>query len=113
MKTLKFDAEFVQPILAGDKTSTWRMFDEKNLQVGDEMEFINKQTGETFAKARLTGVVEKSFKNLTLEDWKGHDKFVSEKEMYETYSRYYSKEVTPQTPVKIIHFKLFPNLPHN
>ncbi|OGY23184.1 MAG: hypothetical protein A2172_02285 [Candidatus Woykebacteria bacterium RBG_13_40_15] len=106
MKTLKFDEKFVGPILAGEKTNTWRLFDEKNLKTGDEIEFINKQTGETFAKAKLTDVFEKPFKDLTPEDFEGHEKFPSEKEMFETYSKYYGKQVSSQTPVKIIHFKL-------
>lgn len=106
MKTLKFDEKFVQSILAREKTSTWRLFDEKNLQAGDEIELINKQTGETFAKAKLTNVFEKPFRELAPEDFEGHGKFPSEKEMFETYSKYYGKQVNSQIPVKIIQLKL-------
>jgi hypothetical protein len=51
MKTLKFAANLVPLILSGEKTSTWRLFDDKDLQVGDELEFINKNTNTTFASA--------------------------------------------------------------
>lgn len=106
MKNLKFEEKFIQPILSREKNSTWRLFDDKDLKTGREIEFINKQTGETFAKVRLMGVSEKPFKDLTSSDWEGHEKFDSDKEMYETYSRYYSKQVNPKTPVKIINFQL-------
>ena len=45
-------------------------------------------------------------KELTKEDWEGHEKFKSDKEMYKTYSKYYGFEATPETNVKIIKFKL-------
>lgn len=34
-KTLKFTPELSAKILSGEKTSTWRLFDDKNLQKGD------------------------------------------------------------------------------
>ena len=46
MKTLKFASHLVQKILSGEKTSTWRLFDDKDLQVGDGLIFVNKDTGE-------------------------------------------------------------------
>lgn len=42
MKTLKFTPELCALIVTGQKKSTWRLFDDKNLQVGDELSFINK-----------------------------------------------------------------------
>ena len=46
MKSLKFYKDSIGSILNGAKTSTWRLFDDKNLQVGDELKFINKETGD-------------------------------------------------------------------
>ena len=46
------------------------------------------------------------FGELTDEDWKGHEKFESEKKMYDTYSKYYNQKVGENSPVKIIKFKL-------
>ncbi len=51
-------------------------------------------------------VRETSFGKLAPEDKKGHEPFSSDREMYETYSRYYKISVTPQTPIKVIRFRL-------
>lgn len=104
MKQLKFTPELCKQILSGEKTSTWRLFDDKNLEVGDELEFLNKETGESIGK----GVVD-TLKITTLggheeSDWEGHERYVSEEEMYETYRTYYGDKVGPDTELKIIHF---------
>jgi len=44
MKTLKFTPHLVEQILAGTKTSTWRLFDDKNIMGGDLPNFFNKET---------------------------------------------------------------------
>ena len=106
MKTLKFNPSLVPLVLSQRKTSTWRLWDDKDLQVGDKVSFLNSKTKEEFAVGKLVEVFEKQFKDLTDTDWSGHEKFKSEKEMYESYSKYYSREVTPETFVKIIHFKI-------
>ena len=105
MKTLKFMPSLVVKILAGDKWSTWRLFDDKNLQAGDEVVFINKDTGDQFGTATLTDVQEKTLGTLTDEDWEGHEQFASEEDMYSTYRRYYGESVGPETVVKIIQFR--------
>lgn len=48
MKTLKFTLQLCEQILAGTKTSTWRLFDDKDLAVGNELQFVNKETGICF-----------------------------------------------------------------
>lgn len=106
MKTLKFESDLAPKILSGEKTTTWRLWDDKDLEVGDEVEFINRSNGEVFTKATLTKVYEKPFRDLTPEDWLGHEEFPSREEMYKTYSGYYRRKVTPDTIVKIIHFRL-------
>lgn len=106
MKTLKFDPKLVPLILSGEKTTTWRLWDDKGLKAGDKVTFINRETGEIFATVELTKVVEKTFAELTLEDKSRHESFRSDEEMYETYSRYYGKKVDPDTSLKIIKFKI-------
>jgi hypothetical protein len=106
MKTLKFEPNLAERILSGNKTTTWRLWDDKDLKVDDEVDFINKETKEPFAKVKLTEVCEKPIGKLSKEDWYGHEEFSSEKEMYETYTLYYDKEVNPKTIVKVIHFEL-------
>jgi len=106
MKTLKFASPLVPKILSGEKTSTWRLFDDKNLQKGDELIFIEKETGKEFIKAIIISVSEQKFNDLTDIDLQGHERFESDEKMYEAYKKYYKLEVTPDTVLKVIHFQL-------
>ena len=106
MKTLKFASELVPLILSGSKTSTWRLFDDKDLQVGDTLKFQISGSLENFANAEISHITEKPLGMLTEEDEDGHEAFPSKEVMYETYTRYYNRDVSQQTPVKIIRFKL-------
>jgi len=106
MKTLKFREKLSKLILSRKKTITWRLFNNKNISEGDTVSFIIWETGKEFAKAIITNIKEKPFKNLTEEDKKGHEKFSTDEEMYKTYSKYYNRNVSPDTIIKIIWFKL-------
>lgn len=114
-KTLKFTPELVLKIISGEKTSTWGLFDDKDLKVGDMLLFINKQTGQVFGKATITSLRLKTLRTITDEDWVGHERFASEKEMYKTYRQYYGDKVNEQSEVKILTFefkKLVPTPSH-
>ncbi len=106
MKTLKFREKLSKLILEGEKDTTWRLFDDKNLSVGDEVRFLIWDSLEEFVKVKLLDVRETVFGKLTEEDWEGHEKFESEEEMYKTYSKYYNCKVDENSPVKIIKFKI-------
>lgn len=106
MKTLKFIEKLSRFILNGKKTTSWRCFDDKEISAGEIFTFIIKETGKEFAKARIIEVYEKEFGKITGKDKEGHEKFSSDKEIYETYSRYYNKKITPKTKVKIVKFEL-------
>lgn len=106
MKSLKFAPHLVSLVLSGEKTSTWRLFDDKDLKAGDHLEMIEKENGNIFAHAEIISTVEKELKDLTEGDFEGHEKFESEEKMYEAYKAYYGDRVTPNTIVKIIKFKL-------
>ena len=105
MKTLKFRKELSELILTGEKNTTWRLFDDKNLSIGDVLSFLVWETLEEFAKVKITSVKETTFGELTDEDWNGHEKFSSNEEMYKTYSKYYNRQVASDSPVKIIKFE--------
>ena len=106
-KTLKFKDELAKAILAGKKNVTWRLFDEKDLQVNDDLMFINKDTQESFARAKILSVREVELGQLTDEDWEGHEKYSSPEEMYKVFQSYYPGEsVDENTIVKIIEFEL-------
>jgi len=106
MKTLKFRHYLVPLVLSGEKTSTWRLFDDKDISVGDNVELQQFVTNEPFGNASIVDVVEKRFGDLNIEDKAGHEDFDSDDEMYATYSKYYNTKVDENTKLKIIRFKL-------
>lgn len=106
MKVLKFRDNLVPLVISGYKNSTWRLFDDKDLAVGDEVELREFNANKSFAKAVVTAIAERTFKELTDEDKKGHETFSSDEEMYKTYSYYYGVRVSPDTNLKIIWFEL-------
>ena len=106
MKILKFKPELAKLILIGEKTSTWRLFDDKNLQVGDKVEFVNSENGEKFAEAVLIEIDMMPFGKMTPGDMDGHEKYSNEKEMLEFFSECYKMPVTLEAKVKIIRFNL-------
>ena len=104
MKTLKFQPHLCKQILTGEKTATWRLFDDKDLQEGDTIELVNFETKETFGTGVITQLRIKTLGTLEATDWEGHEKFDSEEAMYATYRSYYGDTVGPDTEVKIINF---------
>ena len=105
-KRLHFSKELVALVLTGKKNSTWRLWDDKNLQLGDIVDFYESKTKKYFTTAKITKVIEKKMGNLKEEDKRGHEEFSNDEEMYRTYSGYYKKDVTPDTLVKICWFEL-------
>lgn len=105
-KKLKFKNELCNLILQGEKTTTWRLFDDKDITKGDKFIFINSDTQKEFAKAQIIDVKETTFKYLKAEDWDGHEKFSTKQEMYQTYSKYYKTQVTENTTIKIVKFNI-------
>ena len=105
-KTLKFVPELVPLVLNGEKNSTWRLWDDKSISVGDKVDLLNKADLTHFATATITKVLEKPLGELTEEDKKGHETFKSDEQMYQTYTKYYNRPVDSTTPVKLIWFEL-------
>ncbi len=106
MKVIKFSSELVPLILSGEKTSTWRLFDDKDLQPGDRIELFEFGANSSFAKGSIKTVIESKFKDLKQDDKVGHEAYESDREMYDTFSGYYKQKVGPETVVKIIHFEV-------
>ncbi len=106
MKTLKFREHLSREILSRRKTRTWRLFDDKDLSAGDVVSFLIWETKEEFAQAKIISVEEKTFDDLLPEDFDGHQKYLSKKEMYAEFSGYYHRPVDGKTAVKIIYFHL-------
>ena len=106
MKSLKFMPHLVQRILSGEKTSTWRLFDDENLSDGDEFLMLNKETGEEFAKGKITQVSEKKLGELDENDFVEHDGCNSHEDLINHYKSYYGDKVSLDTPIKMVDFEL-------
>ncbi|MCW1892318.1 MAG: ASCH domain-containing protein [Candidatus Uhrbacteria bacterium] len=106
MKKIKFREFLAKEILAGRKTSTWRLFDDKDLDAGDRVEFLVWETGEKFADAEIIKMEEKRLGEVEEKDFEKHEKYESPEKMLEEYRKYYGDVVTLDTLVKILDFKL-------
>ena len=104
MKTLKFYSKLVPLILSREKTTTFRMFDDKNLTEGDVLQFVEKESGQHFGNATIVSVVEKRLCDMIDVDLDGHEKYESREKMYEDYRNIYGDRVTPEAMVKIVKF---------
>lgn len=107
-KILKFSSNLVPLVLSGEKTSTWRLFDDKNLQVGDDVVFVNKATGEVFAEAVISSIREKRFGDIIADDEiaDGHESFANDEHRLRSYRNYYGDRVNADSLVKMVKFKL-------
>ncbi|PIZ60853.1 hypothetical protein COY18_00495 [Candidatus Saccharibacteria bacterium CG_4_10_14_0_2_um_filter_41_11] len=114
MKTLKFNHSDAQKILQGLKTTTWRLYDDKDLSVDDQIKIIDKvdpaspKAWTIIGLGKVTEVTEKKLGKAGDEDMKGHESYSSKEEMLKTYKFYYGERVTFDTPVKIVHFAFTP-----
>ncbi len=113
MKTLKLEHELADLVRAGKKSSTWRMFDDKNVSAGDEVELVDKvdparpETWLVMGTARIGQVIEKELGTITAEEMQEH-KYASFDEMLTTYREYYGSDVSATTIIKIINFTFIP-----
>ena len=105
MKRLKFHHKFVDKILSRAKISTMRLFDDKNLQVGDQLELVDSSTGNVFACAEILELREKLVKQLSPEELAAHN-YENVEAMIESHRGYYGDKVSRDTVTKIITFKL-------
>lgn len=114
MKSLKLDHELAQAVLAGTKTSTWRLNDDKDLHVHDEVLLVDKvdknnpASWQSIGVARISSVLEKPLGQVTEDDMIDHEKFGSIQEMLQVFREYYGPQVSLETPVKIIRFSFSP-----
>ncbi|MHA1923271.1 MAG: ASCH domain-containing protein [Candidatus Heimdallarchaeota archaeon] len=105
MKRLKFSEPLPDLVLSGEKDSTWRINDDKDITIDDVLSLC-RDDGTEFARAKVKWIKLTRFRYLTEEDKQGHESFSTDEEMYRTYSGYYDTNVTPDTPLKIIKYKL-------
>jgi ribonuclease HI len=115
MKTLKLDHSLAEMVRRGDKTSTWRIYDDKDIRVNDKIELLDKvnpqdpSTWQPVGTARVDMIVEKRLGEINRADFEGHEEFSSRDEMLKAYQKYYGPQVTFETAIKMIHFTLDQN----
>src|SRR3989344_4526196 len=105
-QNLKFDEKLVPLVLSGEKYITYRLNDKK-FKVGDVCEFLNSQSGEKFAVAKIIKIEKEKIKNIS-EKNEGHEKFNNRKEFYQTYENYYKTKVDDNTDIWLYYFELIP-----
>lgn len=98
-KSLKFAHAYVEAISKLDKVTTTRLDDDKNLAIGDLVDFIDSETNQKFMEGKVTGIQETSFEEMTkgAADTQG---------MYNQYKVYYSRDIKPDDTVKWIEFEV-------
>ena len=111
MKTLKLEHELAQQVLSGQKTSTWRLFDDKNFSVNDTVAIIDKAdpndaaSWQVIGEAVISKIVQKRLRDVSDEDYDGHERYDSLEHMLNVFRGYYTyQNVEPDTPVKILYF---------
>lgn len=108
-KPLKFRSETIKAIQSGESDITWRLFDDKDLMVGDVIDLINVTTDKKFGEAEITEVREKKMAEIGEDDMDESERYDSPEEMYAAYKEYYAEEdIGPDTMVKVVRFKYTP-----
>jgi len=106
LKKLTFAPPYPLILLTGEKTKTFRVTRGERYQVGDELSMVFLD-GKEFAQATVSDNYQRQFKTLTPEDWQGHERFSSDKEMYDIYSNWEGFRVGPETNLRVICWKDF------
>jgi len=104
MKTLKFTPDQIPSIVSGERKATWRLNDDKQLDVGDILEFINSQNGQTFGYATINEIIIKRLCDLNDNDKQGHENYNNEQEILNTFKKFYGNNVTIDSKVKVIKY---------
>src|SRR3989344_2111899 len=117
MKTLKFNHEQSALIQQGKKTVTWRVNDEKNLSVDDEVMIIDKvdkkdvNTWRVIGTAKIQEIPAKHLGEVEGDELGGTEEYPSKEERVKLFRQYYGNDINEHTPVKIIHFHFTPQEP--
>ncbi len=110
MKSLKLDHDLAELVRAGKKTSTWRIYDDKDISVNDQIDLVDKvvagdpSTWKSVGVVRVTSVLEKQLGDVTPQEMAG--KYDSQEAMLADLRHYYGPQVMLETPVKIVQFAL-------
>lgn len=110
MKQLKFSDKAAQLIRSGAKKSTFRMFDDKDLSVNDEVEIIDKvnpkrpSTWQPICIVRVDSVIEKRLGDIDSYDLSKYDIYPAFDKLLHALKSYYGERFSLENTVKIITF---------
>lgn len=110
MKQLKFEHSFAQSIISGHKTATFRVNDDKDLRVGDQVELVDKVDRDHPTSWVIPGILQiesitqKPLASLSSDSFIRAESFTSRKEMVQVFRRFYGDHIDEHTPVFIIDF---------
>src|SRR4051812_14925890 len=97
-----------QLIREGKKTVTWRINDEKNISVGDDIWVIDKvdkrypDTWLAIGTAKVTEILSKYLADVEDGELGEGEHYSSKQEMIEAFRKYYGPDINERTVVKII-----------
>ncbi|HZM63829.1 MAG TPA: reverse transcriptase-like protein [Candidatus Saccharimonadales bacterium] len=113
MKTLKLNHKEAQEILNGKRTTTWRLFDDKDISVNDVVQLLDKidehdsQTWKVIGIAKITKILEKQLGSSTENEY-AKEGFKTLTQLMERHAGFYRQKINETTPAKIIHFNFEP-----
>lgn len=110
MKQLKFSHKAAQLINSGDKRSTFRMFDDKDISVNDEIEIIDKvdpnrpSTWRPICIVKVNSVIQKRLSNIDSDDLTKYDIYPTFDKLLHAMKIYYGNRFNAESTIKIISF---------
>ncbi len=105
IKTLKFRSEVVEDITSGRVSKTWRLFDDKRLDVDDILQLINSDTEQFFGYGKVIKITTKHLADIDESDMEGHKRYQNAAQIIGYLTQFYGPRVEPESIVKIIEFK--------
>jgi len=119
MKSLKLDHDIAERVRLGEVTATWRLYDDKDLSVNDQVTLIDKvdpknpATWKSVGTAHIDTVIQKRLRDLGEADYNGVGLNGAVSDALSSLRTYYGPQVDLGTPVKIVRFTINNTLPAN
>ena len=97
-------------VVAGKSTSTWRLYDDKDLSIDDDVTLIDKvnpndrSTWRPVGTAHINELIQNRLGDITAADGNNTTDLSKPEKLLKTFQLYYGPQVTLKTPIKIVHF---------
>jgi ribonuclease HI len=114
MKALKLEHRYAQLVLSGQVQSTFRLYDDKDLTVNDEIQLIDQvdrdkpATWQPIGVGIIDQILEKKIADITNEEIVQMIHTQSRQELLNAIHRFYGGQIDETVPVKLIRFKFVP-----